>query len=143
MRILFHSLLRLIDIYEAEHFHRSVPGLLLVSVRVQKDRFHELLSDRVSRVQAGHGVLEDDGDLVASDIFHDILTGTDKFLSVQLDGSRNDFTCSRQDLHDRVGRDRLTGAGLSYDSQYFAPLQVEGDAVYGADLSGVREEGSM
>ncbi len=35
---------------------------------VQPDDFHDLVADGVYRIQAGHGVLEDDGNFVAADL---------------------------------------------------------------------------
>ena len=110
MRILFHTLLGIVDIDEPQHFHSSVPGLLFISVCVEMDRFHELLSDRICRVKACHRVLEDDRDPVSPYFLQNLLACSYKFLAIQFDGAGYDLTCCRQDLHDRISSDRLTGA---------------------------------
>ena len=68
--ILLHPLFRLVDVNQPQHFHGPIPGLLLVAAGVQGDGLHQLVADGVGGVQGGHGVLEDNGDLVAPDIFH-------------------------------------------------------------------------
>ena len=110
MRILFHTLLGIIDIDQPEHFYSSVPGLLFISVCVKMDRLHKLLPDRIGRVKACHRILKDDGDPVSSYFLQNLFARSYKFLTVQFDGTGYDLACRCQDLHDRISSDRLAGA---------------------------------
>ena len=141
--ILLHPLFRFIDVDQAQHLHCPVPGLLFVAVRVQQDGFHQLLSDRIGRVEAGHGILEYDGDLVAADIFHDLFVGADQLLSVILDGAGDDLSGGCQDLHDRVGRHRFAGAGFAHDPQDLSAFEIERNAVHCAHLARIGKKGGV
>ena len=140
-RILLHAALRLVDVDEAEHLDRAVPGLLAVAVGVEHDGLHELVTDGVGRVQAGHRVLKDDGNFVAADGLHDLFARADELLPVELDGAADDLAGRRQNLHDAVGRDALARAGLAHNAEHLAALEIERNAVDGLDLARVREEG--
>ena len=142
-RVLLHALFRLVDIDQAEHLHRPVPGLLLVAVRVEQDRLHQLMPDRVGRVQAGHGILENDRDLVAADGLHDLLIRADQLLSVEFDRAGHDPAGRCQDLHDRVGRDRFAGSGLTDDAQDLSAFQIKRNTVYRTHFTGIGEKGCV
>ena len=85
MRILLHTLFRLVDIYKPQHFNCSFVRLLFISAGVQQNRFHNLMADGVRGVERGHRVLEYDGDLVASYLTHGLFTGINQLLTVKLD----------------------------------------------------------
>ena len=143
VRVLLHALLGVVDADEAQHLDRTVPCLPLVAVGVERDGLDELVPDGVGGVQRGHRVLEDDRDLVAAHIAHDLLARTHELLPVELDGTGDDLTCGGEDLHDGVGGDGLAGTGLAHDAEDLAPIEEEGDAVDGLDLAGVGEERRM
>ena len=139
--VLLHALFRLVDVDQPQHLHGAVIGLLLIAVCVQQDRLHQLAADGIGGVQGGHGILENDTDLVAADILHDLFAGAYQLLSVELDGAAHDLAGAGKDLHDGIGGDGLAGAGFTHDAQHPAALQIEGHAVDGPDLACVGKEG--
>ena len=110
---------------------------------MQQDRFHQLMSDRVGRVQRGHRVLEDDRDLVAANGLHDRFAGVDQLLPVQFDGAGDDLAGGGEDLHDRIRGNGFSGSALADDAEDLAAVQIEGYAVDGLDLACGREEGGV
>ena len=143
VRILLHALLGVVDAHEAQHLDGAVPRLPLVAVGVERDGLDELMPDGIGGVQRGHRILEDDRDLVAAHIAHDLLARADELLAVELDGAGDNLTRGCEDLHDGVGGNGLAGAGLAHDAEDLAPVEEEGDAVDGLDLAGVGEERRM
>ena len=138
--ILLHAFFRFVDIDKVQHFHCPVPRLLLVAFRVEQDRFHQLVSDRIGRVKAGHGILENDRDLVAPDTFHHIFIGAHQLLPVTLDRTRDDPACRCQDLHDGISRHRFSGSGFSHNSENLSSLKIKRDTIYRTHLSCIREK---
>ena len=54
--------------HRPHHFQRALVGLFLRDLLVDDRDFHQLLADLHGRVQAGHRLLVDHGDLVAADL---------------------------------------------------------------------------
>ena len=50
VRILFETLIRLIDSYQLQKLFRPFPCLRFVLIRMQKHRFHNLVANRINRV---------------------------------------------------------------------------------------------
>ena len=118
--VLLHAFLRLIDVDETQHFDRTGFGLGAVAVGVQHDCFRKLMANRVGGIQRGHGVLKNDRNLIAANIFHDFFAGADQLGTVPLHRTFDDFACGCEDLHNRISRNRLAGTGFADNSQHFA-----------------------
>ena len=110
---------------------------------MQQDGFHQLMADGIGGVQGGHGVLEDDGNLVAPDILHFLFGNTHQLLAVHLDGAGDDLAGLFQNLHNGVSGNGLAGAGLPHNAQDLAPVQIKGDAVDGLDFTHGGEKRGM
>ena len=141
--VLLHALFRLVDVDQAQHLHRPVPGLLFIAIGMQGDGLDQLMAYGIGGIQRGHGVLEDDGYLVAADGLHHLFPGAHQLLTVQLDGAADDLAGGGQYLHDGIGGDGFAGAGFAHDAQDFAALEIEGNAVDRSHLAGGGEKGGM
>jgi hypothetical protein len=73
------------DADDVEQLHRPRPRLVLIDVLVGEDRLLKLPADRVHRVQAGYGVLEDHGDLLAPDLGLLLVGQLDQVLAAVVD----------------------------------------------------------
>ena len=108
---------------------------------VQADDLHDLVADGVHRVQAGHGVLEDDGDFVAADLAEVLLLHLLDLVAVEPHGAAHQLAGVGGQAHDRVSGNGLAGTGLAHDAQHVALVHRKGNAVQCLDLTGRGEEG--
>ena len=108
--VLLQTLLGLIDANQLQQLLGACPCLLLVLIGVQADDLHDLVADGVHRVQAGHGVLEDDGDLVAADLAEVLLLHVLDLVAVEPHLAAHQLAGISGQAHNGVGGDRLTGA---------------------------------
>ena len=144
MGILGHALFGVVDADQLQHVHRSVPGLFLRDlVVVALQRLHQLVADGVDRVEAGHGVLEDHGDILAPDVSHLLLVEGEQILAVEGDAAAHDFAGFLQQADDGIGFHGLTGTGFAHDAHHFVIAQVVADAVYGLDFARGGKEGDL
>ena len=70
VRIVVHAALRVGDVDQPQHLDRAGQRLLGVELLVQRDHLGDLVAHRVDRVERGHRLLEDDGDLAGADLVH-------------------------------------------------------------------------
>ena len=70
MRIVVHAALRVGDVDQPQHLDRAGQRLLGIELLVQRDHLGDLVTHRVDRVERGHRLLEDDGDLAGADLVH-------------------------------------------------------------------------
>src|SRR5205823_5247077 len=104
-----------------------------VDLLVRLNCLDDLLADPVDRIQRRHWVLEDHPDLVAAELLHRGLVELQEIaiLIAHLTGeARVDVACQ---AHDRHRGHALAGARLADDPQNLAALELERDAVDGAD----------
>ena len=122
------------DAHHFQHLHGLVHGFLLAAMLMQGHHLGDLVAHGHQRVQSGHGVLEDHGDLLAADAAHLLFRQLQQILSIQDD-------LAVQDLRGRVGQDAQDGfgdgglarAGLAHQAQAPAPLDFQGNAVHRVD----------
>ena len=141
--ILLHPLFRLVDVHQLQHFHSPVIGLMLVAVGVQEDCLHQLVPDGIGGIQGGHGVLENNGNLVAADVLHFLFGNTHQLFAVYLNGAGDNLAGFFQNLHNGIGGDGLTGAAFAHNAQDLATIQIEGDSIDGFHFARRGEEGGM
>ena len=110
---------------------------------MEGNRLDQLMPDGVCGVQGCHGILKDDGDLISTDRLHDLFTGIHQLLAVQLDGPVHNFAGAGKNLHNRIGRNALSGAGFSHNSKHFSPVKVKGYTIYRTDFSRRSKERGM
>ena len=142
-RILLHALFGFVDVDQFQHLDRTFARLRFGAVGMQHDRLHQLMSDRIGRIQRGHGILEDDRDLVAANGLHDGFIRADELLPVKLDGTGYDLAGCGKNLHDGIRGDGFARAGLADDAEHLAAVEVEGYAVDGFDFTRGGKEGCM
>ena len=103
----------------------------------------ELPAHRENRIQSSHRILEDNRALVAAEIFHLFFCILENILSLVEDLSADDLSVVGENLHDGIGRHRFSGTGFANHSENLSFLQIEGDAVYGIDDTGLSRESSV
>ena len=129
VRILPGDDLRVGDLHVGEHLDDLLPGLLLGEALVDDKRLGDLPLDGEHRVQAGHRLLEDDGDVVAADLLH-LMDGQGRqLLAVELDATAFNVAVAVEQLEHAHGGNALAGAGLADDAERLAGLHLIGDAV--------------
>ena len=127
--VLLQTLFGLVDANQLQQLLGACPCIGLVLIGVQADDLHDLVADGVHRVQAGHGVLEDDGDLVAADLAEVLLLHVLDLVAVEPHLAAHQLTGVSGQAHNGVGGDRLTGAGLAHNAQNIALIHGKGNAV--------------
>ena len=135
---------------DAHHLQKVDGALLdlllaLALAVVEGDDLVDLLTDAEDRVEGGHGLLEDHGDVVAPELLHDLVGGLGDIIGlvaqVQADGALHHLALGPlQQLHQGEAGDALAAAGLAHDAHGLADGHVEGDAVHGLGNAHVGEE---
>ena len=110
-------------------------ALLLTCLALQDHGLGQLLADLDDGVQAGHGILEDHGDLITADLVERLLIDLQQILTVIDDLAGLIDGITGLDAKDGLGGDGLTGAGLTDDGQSLALGQLEIDAADRLDLT--------
>ena len=95
--------------------------------------FADLTLHGEHRVQGGHGLLEDHGDLVAADVVHLLVGAVENVFAVEGDAAAFNIAVAVQQLDNAHGGHALAGAGLTYNAQGFAGVQGIGHVVDGLD----------
>jgi len=126
-----------------EHLHRALERDRLRDVQVRAHRLGDLAAHAVHRVQAGEGVLEDHGDVLAAHASQLGLRGLEEILAVQQDLAADLRALGVQQPEDREIGDALARAGLADDAERLPAPQREGqpgdrvhDPVLGRELHG-------
>ena len=68
MRIIVDALLRRRDAHATQHLDRRAPRRAAVEPAVAHEDLHDLLADRVARIERGHRLLEVHGEAVAAQV---------------------------------------------------------------------------
>ena len=121
-------------------FQRLFLGSLAVQPLMQLHGLHDLIADGLQRVQAGHGVLHDHGDLMAADaepVLFLFQVGQADGLAVVgtevVDGAGGDGAVGVQQAHEALGEDALARTGFAHNGEDFAVVDVEVDAPDGVE----------
>ncbi len=130
MRILLHSRGRVGNPDELEHLDAAVEGLLLRDLLVLQVHLHQLEADREHRVQRRHGLLKDHADLVAAHVANAFIVQLQQIASLEHDfAGDNSSRRTWNEAQDAQRRDALARAGLADQSDDFAGIHAEIDAV--------------
>ena len=144
MRILLHDGLRVGNLHVAKHLNGLNGGLAPVHSLMDHERLGNLALDREHRVQTGHGLLEDNGNLVSADFLNLAYRQPGHVASLEHDASAVNVAVRVQKAQYAHGGNALAGAGLAHDAQRAAGLNGIGNAVDGFDDAALRgEEGSQ
>ena len=141
--VLFESLFRLVDADQGQKLRGARLGVPALFVGVEGNGLDDLAADGKDRVQARHGVLEDDGAAFAAKALHLLFIPGREILSLVEDAAADDFAGVGQDLHDGIGGHGLAGAGFADDAEDLAPVKLKVHAVDGLNLARVGEEGGV
>jgi hypothetical protein len=95
------------------------------------DGFGDLGADGHDRVEGGHGLLEDHGDIAASVAAHGGLGEGEERLTVEADLAGG-LGVWGEEAEDSERGGGLAGAGFAYEAEGLAGIDVEGDIVDGA-----------
>src|SRR5262249_43591599 len=97
---------------------------------MQEQDLAELLLDGVERIERGHRLLKDDGDIVAAHVADLPLAHGEQILALEFDRAGR-VVRSRigQELHDRERGCRLAGARFANQRHRLSFADVEGDAI--------------
>ena len=141
MRIFVRPALRLGDVDLAQHLDGAVHRVAFREALVERDGLANLPADREQRIERGHRLLEDHGNLVAPDILHFGLGRFEEVPSLQPDGAADDAARrARHQAQDRERRHALAAAGFPDDSKGLAPAHAVRDAVHSAHHPVIGEE---
>ncbi len=89
--------------------------------------FCDLVADPHDGVEGGHGFLEDDGDLAATEGAEVAVRQGEEFAALPADGA-GDAGGGAQQSEDGEGGDGFAGAGFADEAEDFAALKGEADA---------------
>ena len=104
------------------------------------EHLEEVLAHRFDRVERGHGVLEDHGDLGAAHAAALLGAHGKHVLAGKLELVGLDLGVLGQKAHDRLHGDALARAGLTHDGEELAVEDREVHASHGLDEAAVRVE---
>ena len=125
VRILLIAALRVGDADLAQHLDGSLLGGFAFQALVMLDALLDLLADLLQRVQAGHRVLHDHGDLFTADAKPVLFGELGHIAAFVQDGAAGDGTVGIQHTHKGLGEHGLAGAGLADDGEGLAFIQVQ------------------
>ena len=122
------------DADQLQHFHGALDGLVLADIFMQADTFGDLLAHAHDRVQAGHGVLEDHGDVLAADLLKLRRAEAEHIVAADRDlAAFDDSGGIGHQVQQCQSRGGLACAGLADQADGLALFQLKADAVDGLD----------
>ncbi len=133
MRVLREPALRVRDADQVEHLQRPLLGDVLGHLVVHLVRLHDLVADRVQRVQRGLRVLEHHRHRVAADLHQLALRQADDLVAAEPDRAGDLGPLPVVQAHHGHAGDRFAGAGLTDDRQRPAERDRVTQSVHRAD----------
>src|SRR5262249_40735969 len=130
MGIGVHPRLRIGDLDQAKHLNGLFACLFFAQPLVQTDRLTDLIAHGKYRVQRGHGLLKDHGNLVAANFTHLLVAQLEEIVPAIANLAADDLSRWRRDQpHDRKRCDTLATTGLANESEGPPFRYVKTDAV--------------
>ena len=120
MRIFIQPSLPFGDTDQIHEFGCARHSLLLRDVLMQAQRFAQLTLNRQHRIQAGHRLLENHGNRIASNGAHFFFRHFEQILTQKTNGASNFARRLGDQTQDRHRRHRLAATGLTNDCQSLA-----------------------
>ena len=119
------------NLYIGQHLEGRLGSFLLVHPPVDPEGLAQLPLHGEDRVQAGHRLLENHGNLVSADVVH--LLGADfgKILTVKGDSTAGNVAVGIQQTKHAHGGHTLTGTGLAHNAQGLAGHNGIGNVIHG------------
>src|SRR5215510_5725818 len=130
MGIGVHPRLRIGDLDQAKHLNGLFACLFFAQPLVQTDRLADLIAHGKYRIQRGHGLLKDHGNLVAANFTHLLVAQFEKIMPAIANLAADDLSRRRRDQpHNRKRRDTLATTGLADESEGLPFRYVKTDTV--------------
>ena len=142
VRIGIHAAFGVVDADLLEQFQHPRPRRLTLQPLMQRQRFRQLLLDRVERVERGHRLLEDEGDVVAAHVAQQLVVGADHLLAVVGDRPAH-LSAFAQQRHGRQCRDRLARAAFAHQRHRLATVHGKAHPAHRRDQLPVLPEGDL
>ena len=131
------------DTHLAQHLDGSLFGFLALQTLVMLNALLDLLADLLQRVQAGHRVLHDHGDLFAADTQPILLGELGHIAAFIHDGAAGDHTVGIQHTHKGLGEYGLARAGLAHNGKGLAFVQVQRALADGVQLAAAQAKSDL
>ncbi len=128
------------DLHPVEHLDGDLPRLGLAEVAVRPDLLGDLVPDGEGRVEAGHRLLEDHGDLVTADLAEVRRGEAHEVPSLEAGRPAGPAAPRGQQSHDGQGRDGLARPALAYQAQGLPPRNGETGVFHHREPLAVRQE---
>ena len=123
------------DADSIEEVDCSLVRLALRHLRVCCDGLRDLVADAMHRVEAGKGVLEDHGDVLAPDVSHLVGWKGEQIATREKGLAGDTSTVAVQQAHQRQAGHALTGARFAHDAQGLASVQRVREIGNGPDVA--------
>ena len=120
MGVLFQTLLRLVDPNQLQKLLCPLLRLRLRLVCMEQHCLHDLVSDRIYRIQAGHGILENNRDFISADLPHLLICHLIHLMAVKIQASPDQLARISRQPHQAVCCYRFARTAFSNDSQHFS-----------------------
>ena len=132
------ALFRVAQAHLAQQLQAALADLLLGHRAVHAQRLRQLPADAQARVQGGHRLLEDHGDVAAAQAADLLVVQVQQVLIVEQHPAADDAPGrAGNQPQQRHGGDALAGAAFADDGQDLAFLHIEADLVDRMDLVAV------
>ena len=133
VRILVEPLGRLGDVDPGQHLDREFACLRCGRAAVKLDRLDNLVAAGEHGIEAGHRLLEDDGNLGTAHLPQGLLLEADQLLSVEENLPPGDLARWIDQAQDRECGDTLSAAALTDQGERLGGRDIKADAVDGLD----------
>ena len=142
VRIRAHDALGVRQLHRLHHVQRALAGFGLGHLFVGERHFHQLIGDAHRRIEAGHRLLIDHGDLRAAQAAQFRLVHLAHVAAAELDLAP-DFADARQVAHDGQSHGGLAATGLTHQSHAFARQDGHGKIHHSRNFAGLHVEGNV
>ena len=133
VRVIMNTLGRIVDADGIKHRKGAAEGIATGNLFVNEKRLDELFADPQVRIERGHRILENHGDALASDRSGFRRRAVEEVYAVKHRRTAYNVTRGlRNEAHDGVTSNGLTGAGFADDTERLASFDAEADAIDGA-----------
>jgi hypothetical protein len=110
---------------------------------VKHERLADLFADGMDRVEGGHGLLENDADVLTTDRVHFIAREGHQVTALKHDFARDNLTHGLgEESNDGHGSDAFATAGFADDAHAGAARDIETDPVNSSQKTGLRFKSS-
>ena len=124
---------RIVDSDGIKHREGAAEGIATGNLFVNEKRLDELFADPQVGIERGHRILENHGDALAADRSGFRRRAVQEVHAVKHRGAAYNATRGlRNEAHDGVASNGLTGAGFADDAERLASFDAEADAIDGA-----------